>query len=836
MFSHCHFASNNTLQTGLSTEEKLCIPYTGREAQKCYCLADSCSGFIGVSNEISVDVSSKTVNKRKKAGLEEKKKESSEDLILEEEIEKLHQNGGLRSKEDTLILARLMVRAEDTHSRQKLLEIILGTSDTGYLRLFLEYHGLSLLWSWMVDLTDTKLKNKVLQVLSFLPVSNKEMLLESKVYYVVERWSSNVLTPENQDDVQMSNDKNLLKEVKKVKSSDTSDSENDSSASQYLEESSVNNSIVSDVEDTSITNGKGDTSTSFRSDEEGSGCVKSKSKQEDLMKKAQTLLETWNDLKEDFKIPRQKQEKQHIQVYSRYNRNRRHDVCKLCYNRGLSSCKHNHDTRFSKDKKKDNYHSRNFKSLYRGEGKLRKALLPTPVVLSKEERRLQFAKEVEENDQRKALLQQQQLIDQQNMNCPTDHLFYNANPNYYYNPNDGNYYNASSGGYQLPVPETNTQPFNQCFYNSNELQPSHTSLLERPETLNNMNTGAIPPEINGSTVYPSNVLYQSSHQQIPVIGAQPSPYPIQPANLLAPCQTNHVPTPSNLIVLSSSPAVSAIPAVNPDVNSANVVMQSSVYNAVPSQTSMPVSPNSHYVQCQEQYSSDQNGVYYSQPQCAIPEPMSAVPNYCYNNSNGEIVENAVAVKLPPDWKTATDSDGNIYYYHILTRQTQWEAPVVEEVVEEADADADGDTPTIDEPKDHKQYEIHCHKSKRKHSKRKSTTTAPADTSSIPVNNEIVKKIKELFRTKMSSFVVQCLNPYHRDDCRVGKITTNDDFKHLARRLTHFVMAKELKHCKNVEDLECNENVKHKARDYIHKYMSKFGPVYKKDKYDSPIVC
>lgn len=44
---------------------------------------------------------------------------------MEEEIEKLHQNGGLRSKEDTLILARLMVRAEDTHSRQKLLEIIL---------------------------------------------------------------------------------------------------------------------------------------------------------------------------------------------------------------------------------------------------------------------------------------------------------------------------------------------------------------------------------------------------------------------------------------------------------------------------------------------------------------------------------------------------------------------------------------------------------------------------------------------------------------------------------------------------------------------------------------
>lgn len=55
-----------------------------------------------------------------------------------------------------------------------------------------------------------------------------------------------------------------------------------------------------------------------------------------------------------------------------------------------------------------------------------------------------------------------------------------------------------------------------------------------------------------------------------------------------------------------------------------------------------------------------------------------------------------------------------------------------------------------------------------------------------MNNEIVKKIKELFRTKMSSFVVQCLNPYHREDCRVGKITSNDDFKHLARKVSKII--------------------------------------------------
>lgn len=58
------------------------ISLFSREAQKCYCFADSCSGYIGVSNEISVDVSNKTVNKRKKVGSEEKKRENLEDLIV----------------------------------------------------------------------------------------------------------------------------------------------------------------------------------------------------------------------------------------------------------------------------------------------------------------------------------------------------------------------------------------------------------------------------------------------------------------------------------------------------------------------------------------------------------------------------------------------------------------------------------------------------------------------------------------------------------------------------------------------------------------------------------
>ncbi len=49
---------------------------------------------------------------------------------------------------------------------------------------------------------------------------------------------------------------------------------------------------------------------------------------------------------------------------------------------------------------------------------------------------------------------------------------------------------------------------------------------------------------------------------------------------------------------------------------------------------------------------------------------------------------------------------------------------------------------------------------------------------------------------------------------------------ICTQLTHGVMNKELKSCSNPEDLECNENVKHKTKEYIKKYMQKFGTVYR----------
>lgn len=166
------------------------------------------------------------------------------------------------------------------------------------------------------------------------------------------------------------------------------------------------------------------------------------------------------------------------------------------------------------------------------------------------------------------------------------------------------------------------------------------------------------------------------------------------------------------------------------------------------------------------------------------------------------------IVLPPNWKVARDPEGKIYYYHIVTRQTQWDPPTWDGTTESTTVDHESEmdlgTPTYDE-----------------NPSKFSTKTAEADTSS-----ELAKKSKETFRKDMSQFIVQCLNPYRKPDCKLGRIINTEDFKHLARKLTHGVMNKELKACKNPEDLECNENVKHKTKEYIKKYMQRFGCIYR----------
>lgn len=120
------------------------------------------------------------------------RKDEFEDVALEAEIEKLISSGCLKNKNQTMTVARLMVRTEETRDRVKLLDIVNNTRDPVFLRLFMDYHGLQLLWSWMVDTDDSILKASILQILSILPIPNRTVLVDSKVMEMVEKWAKEV--------------------------------------------------------------------------------------------------------------------------------------------------------------------------------------------------------------------------------------------------------------------------------------------------------------------------------------------------------------------------------------------------------------------------------------------------------------------------------------------------------------------------------------------------------------------------------------------------------------------------------------------------------------------
>ena len=67
-----------------------------------------------------------------------------------------------------------------------------ATEEMACLRLFLDYHGLSLIWSWMADCPDRdfQLQKEILGTLQALPITNKTILKDSKILAMVEKWST----------------------------------------------------------------------------------------------------------------------------------------------------------------------------------------------------------------------------------------------------------------------------------------------------------------------------------------------------------------------------------------------------------------------------------------------------------------------------------------------------------------------------------------------------------------------------------------------------------------------------------------------------------------------
>ncbi|XP_064555972.1 probable histone-lysine N-methyltransferase CG1716 [Drosophila montana] len=87
---------------------------------------------------------------------------------------------------------------------------------------------------------------------------------------------------------------------------------------------------------------------------------------------------------------------------------------------------------------------------------------------------------------------------------------------------------------------------------------------------------------------------------------------------------------------------------------------------------------------------------------------------------------------------------------------------------------------------------------------------------------------EKFRFEISGHVAEFLRPYRKDTCHLGRITNDADYKFLIKRLSHHITTKEMRYCDLIGNpLACTESVKHKSFEFINQYMRKKGRVYRK---------
>uniref|UniRef100_A0A667ZXC8 [histone H3]-lysine(36) N-trimethyltransferase n=1 Tax=Myripristis murdjan TaxID=586833 RepID=A0A667ZXC8_9TELE len=876
----------------------------GKEAQKCFCGAPSCRGFLGGENRVSV----------RAAGGKMKKDRSRKKDTVDEELEALLENGeGLYDEKEVVSLCRLMVRVETIEQRLICLKLIQNTQNPSCLKQFLDHHGLSLLWIFMVELSEAKgnsannikLQFEIMKTLAVLPISTKNMLEESRVLTFIQRWaqthtlpqpaemdgyssestsraqtplntpdgSSTKLGPELDNDTPKRavyrrlkiisensldsalSDASKASDGKEEEEEEEDDEEEDESSRTGLPdqpgESNTDIPVTSETPDASIASEAtvaptepSVVGTPSQDEEEGVSDVESERSQEpqlsavDISGMAARLLESWKDLKVSI---------------SKHDRSRDRDTA-LTPRTPSGSREPSEKTPRSMERRRRRSTSPPPSSYERSSRRTEERFDPsnstkTPRVvggkdrnkLSTEERRKLFEQEVAQREaQKQQQLQQQQQQQLQTMAYdPT--LAYATSPGFityppgypiqtFVDPT-----NPNAGKVLLPTPSVEPM-VTTLNYEQTPSQP-HISELGLPSP---SSTSQAPPVSNLSQHITTNPLeltpgtpqqYTQSTVAAQDTGVAVLSVPAQTAPQVQGQQSYTTlwdPTTQQAVTVQTQPAQQYAAAPAQAQTQTAIYYQGqpcqtiySIPTAYP-QANTPViqvgshapSPTASYLHGQPVYTGHQQGVVVQQGGTVTTIVTSQtvqqemiVPNNVIDLPPPSPPKPKTIV-LPPSWKVARDPEGKIYYYHVVTRQTQWDPPTWEGSSDNTSVDHESEmdlgTPTYDE-----------------NPSKFSTKTAEADTSS-----ELAKKSKETFRKEMSQFIVQCLNPYRKPDCKFGRISNTDDFKHLARKLTHGVMNKELKACKNPEDLECNENVKHKTKEYIKKYMQRFGSVYR----------
>ncbi|KAL7307715.1 hypothetical protein TKK_0000390 [Trichogramma kaykai] len=737
----------------------------GKEAQKCFCESTNCRGWIGDNpddnkqksdlldefdddsdeeeeeveeeeqeeeeeeeekekdEKVKVEPQQESINKEvlikppKKRGRRKRQprkvSEHMEDEDLEEQIDRLCACG-LKNQAHTLTLSRLMVRSREILHRTRLLKVI-QKGEQPCRRLFLDYHGLRLMWSYMMDVAGNiseeanEFRLEILRTLGTLPIPNKSMLIDSKVLAVIEKWSKqlNCIPP-------------------------SADSPGDDEASTKSGASSNQGATPMEVD-----------------------------KEEPIVSStvaelASDLLLRWSSLKEVFRIPKKERieqmrehERDADRAYKEDEDKNKTVVDKLQQQR-LSQTPVDYGIG-RKDKRIVEERSRDIVQVPR---------------MSKFERRQLFALKVAKEEEERQRRQQEDSWAQHQAYCIGLGLDPNTTTAFdpqtgmplYYDPQTGQWqaiqppppYTLPNGTPNVPPPAAYVQPETMV---QPEPEPEPPTPQPEPQI-------ELPPRWAWSRDARGRVYYYHKKERI----SQWLP-----------------PPPDHLYREQDSSASSSESSDSENDSSSMEETEEDPPMPTPLETSSITEPLSTEIEAMDTLA------------------VITVATATKKRRDGLVQERIISPRREED---RVDHKKYKEIKEKLRRQKE-RAKLKEQLKKHRRSGSSGSS------------------NKHKH--------GTAKFQAIPgeMSPTTERKIKDNFRVNMANVMVHFLNPYRKSDCKQGKITNTEDFKHLARKLTHFVLAKELKHCKSVDELECNDSVKHKAKDFVRKYMSKFGEVYQK---------
>ncbi|KAJ6216886.1 hypothetical protein RDWZM_008043 [Blomia tropicalis] len=787
----------------------------GKKAQKCYCGSQNCRGVIGGENANILTDGSKIPRKGSREEVESESNSESEfdniqDVRLEEEIHALADNGGLRNRQNIILAARLMLRAEECQARLSLISIIMKTVEMAYLRLFLDYHGLQIIWSWMVEAEDIELKANLLKLLEILPIPNKNMLINSKVLKIVERWAQKD-SPEWQqffnfeEKLPVENEKS---EIENNKLEDTS--------SEKLDDQSTSLEKSENVDKNAPENDTSPTKNALNYSNLSSKIViKRKSKlnpdeQQTMPKKtnmsigflAQKLLIHWKDLKEEFKIPRVDRQTRHndereADLKSEENENRRAQCSSIVSDKrtdeekridvdkeftigGLLGNKNRFQKR-STDTNRDNVRPQFFiNSNISNQSSINK--------LSKEEHRKMFEIKLANVEYFESLKMYQKNIEAYEANCHNQLQMIQQ--------------------LQLQALQQNDSTFkptvNDMFSSSVELTNLYNEQLI-PFT-NNVNINQ-----TGSCHYLSTPTTSQYQENTNVVTLK-----------------DIVPTFNNPLILLSSTE-----STHSETNISPYAIDNVDYSQVRYDSD-------DFIESMEKKMFDEiyppPGIFYITKEgqtyfISLPNELSPTINIKENVTEPlplSFTRKRPANDLPYNWD-CSQLKGHTYYFNKNKHIKQWHPPPENQTFT-YDDDQRIDLLDIGHELNYTSNSNSPHRIKKRDTERGFDSDL-LNGETFGSKRKNLRKIQERFRNDVSQFVVKCLNPFMRPDCRKGRISNSEDFKYLARKLTHNVVAKEMKQCKNTGDLACNKAVKQKTHEYVKKYMYKFGSVYRTESFD-----